>query len=151
VDGPGVRREQAQLVQKLAPAALLAVERLIDEEMRLRDNGGPVDDDREEALAHLRALHGALGELITLAAAEQPLGQVLGRLQAIRHSAKVTVGKAAAAMPVTASALVAFAGVVGIADFFVGNVVLSLAAGGLAGNTVKDFMLKRDARTSVEG
>ena len=40
-------REQALLVRALAPAALIAVERLIDEEVRLRDNGGPVEDDRE--------------------------------------------------------------------------------------------------------
>lgn len=138
-------REQALLVRALAPAALIAVERLIDEEVRLRDNGGPVEDDREEALSHLRDLHQALGELIELARGGQPLAGVLGRIQAIRQSAKVTVGRAAAAMPVTASALAAFAGVVGIADFFVGNVVVSLAAGGLAGNTVKDVMLRCDA------
>jgi hypothetical protein len=124
---------------------LLAIERLINDEVQRRDNGGPVDDDRDEALSHLRALHSALGELIALAAAAQPLGAVLGKLQAIRQSAKITVGKAAAAVPVTASALVAFASVVGIADFFVGNVVVSLAAGGIAGNTIKDVMLKRDA------
>ncbi|WP_043129920.1 hypothetical protein [Sphingomonas phyllosphaerae] len=141
-------REQALLVRALAPAALIAVERLIGEEVRLRDNGGPVEDDREEALSHLRDLHQALGELIELARGGQPLAGVLGRVQAIRQSAKVTVGRAAAAMPVTASALIAFAGVVGIADFFVGNVVVSLAAGGLAGNTVKDVMLKRNAGLS---
>jgi hypothetical protein len=138
-------REQAIVVQALAPSAMLAIERLIDDEVQRRDNGGPIDDDREDALLHLRALHSAVGELIALVAAEQPLGAVLGKLQAIRQSAKVTVGKAAAAMPVTASALVAFASVVGIADFFVGNVVVSLAAGGIAGNTLKDVMLKRDA------
>jgi hypothetical protein len=75
---------------------------------------------------------------------ERPLEGVLGKLQAIRHSAAVTIGKAAAATPVTASALVAFASVVGIADMLVGNVVVSLAAGALAGNTVKDAMLKTD-------
>jgi len=50
-------------------------------------------------------------------------------------------------VPVTAAALTAFAGVVGIADFFVGNVVVSLAAGGLAGNTIKDVMLKREVKS----
>ncbi|MBB6503773.1 hypothetical protein F4693_000728 [Sphingomonas endophytica] len=138
-------RDQALLVRTLAPQALVAVERLIDEELRLRDNGGPVEEDREEALSHLKAVHEALGELIELARNEQPLAGMLGRVQAIRQSAKITVGRAAAAMPVTAAALTAFAGVVGIADFFVGNVVVSLAAGGLAGNTMKGVMLKRDA------
>jgi hypothetical protein len=140
-------REHAFLVQALGPAALLAVERLIRDEEQMRDNGGPVDEDREAALSHLRALHEALGDLIALVAAQRPLDAALSRLQAIRQSAKVTVGKAAAAVPVTAAALTAFAGVVGIADFFVGNVVVSLAAGGLAGNTIKDVMLKRDVKS----
>jgi hypothetical protein len=59
--------EQALVVSALAPTAMLAVERLIDDEMRLRDNGGPMDSVRDEALCHLRALHEALGELIELA------------------------------------------------------------------------------------
>lgn len=39
--------------------------------------------------------------------------------------------------------MVAFSTVVGISEFFVGNVVLSAVAGALAGNTVKDVMLKK--------
>lgn len=147
--GRASTREQALLVRTLAPAALLAVDRLIAEETRLRDNGGPVENDREDALAHLRALHVALGALIALAEADQPLAAALTRVQAIRDSARVTLTKAAAAMPITTTALVAFASVVGIADMLVGNVVVSLAAGGLAGNTVKDVMLKRDAKASA--
>jgi len=139
--------EQAQIVQALAPAALTVVERLIDNEMRLRGNGGPVDDDREQALSHLRALHQALGELIRLAKAEHPLTEVLGTLQRIRHSAKVSVSKAIATVPVTASALLGFAGVAGLTDLLLGNLVVSLAAGALAGNTVKDSMLKQDTKT----
>lgn len=137
-------REQALLVASLGPTALIAVERLIDDELARRDNGGPVEADREEALTHLRALHQALGELIGLAEAGQPLSASLTRLRAIRQSARTTLGRAAAALPVTAAALTAFAGVVGIADIFVGNVVVSLAAGGLAGNTMKDVLLRRD-------
>lgn len=137
-------REQAHFVQALGPAAMMAVDHLIAEEEQRRDNGGPVDADREAALSHLRALHAALGDLIALAAAQQPLDAALGRLRTIRQSARVTVGKAAAAIPVTAAALTAFASVVGIAELFVGNVVVSLAAGGIAGNTIKDVMLKRD-------
>jgi hypothetical protein len=138
--------EQALFVRALAPTAILAVERLIADELRMRDNGGPVDDDREDALSHLRALHAALGELIQLAREEQPLDGMLGKLQTIRQSAKATVAKAAATAPVTASALVAFAGVAGIADLFIGSAVVSLAAGGIAGNAVKDAMLKRDSK-----
>ena len=138
------QRDQAALVRSLAPAAMEAIERLIEEEERLLSNGGPVEPDRHDALSHLRALHVALGELIALVEAEQPLTAALGKLQAIRQTAKITIGKAAATLPVTASALIAFGSVVGIADFFVGNVVVSLAAGGLAGNTVKDVMLKKE-------
>ena len=139
-------REQGQIVQALAPAALTVVERLIDNEMRLRGNGGPVDDDREQALSHLQVLHQALGELIRLAKAEQPLTEVLGTLQAIRLSAKATVTKVVATVPVTASALLGFAGVAGLTDLLLGNIVVSLAAGALAGNTVKDSMLKQDPK-----
>lgn len=140
--------EQAEIVQALAPAALTVVQRLIDNEMRLRGNGGPVDDDREQALSHLRALHEALGELIRLARAEQPLTEVLGTLQTIRHSAGVSVSKAIATVPVTASALLGFAGVAGLTDLLLGNLVVSLAAGALAGNTVKDSMLKQDTKAA---
>lgn len=138
-------REQAVVVQALAPAAMTVVERLIRNEERLRGNGGPVDPDRDEALAHLKALHQALGELVRLAESGQPLTQVLGTLRAIRQSARATVAKAVNAVPVTASALLGFAGVAGLTDLVVGNLVVSLAAGGLAGNTVKDVMLKREA------
>jgi hypothetical protein len=141
-------REQALVVSALAPTAMMAVQRLIEDEARLLDNGGPADPVSEEALSHLRMLHEALGELIELAEREAPLEGILGRLKSVRQSAKVTLGRATAAAPVTASALVAFASVVGIADMFVGNVVVSLAAGALAGNTVKDAMLKSEAKAS---
>jgi hypothetical protein len=136
--------QQAAVVRALAPAALAAIERLIQEEERLLDNGGPVEPDRQEALVHLKALHSALGELIELVEHGKPLDAALGRLHAIRQAAKVTLGKATAALPVTASALIAFGSVVGIAEIFVGNVVVSIAAGGLAGNTIKDVMLKKE-------
>lgn len=48
----------------------------------------------------------------------------------------------------TASALLGFAGVAGLTDLLLGNLVVSLAAGALAGNTVKDSMLKQD-KTAV--
>jgi hypothetical protein len=139
-------REQAEVVQAIAPAALTVVQRLIDNEMRLRGNGGPVDEDREQALQHLRALHEALGELIRLAEAEQPLDEALGTLQTIRRSAVASVGRVIATVPVTASALLGFAGVAGLTELLLGNVVVSLAAGALVGNTVKDSMLRQDRK-----
>lgn len=136
--------QQAAVVRALAPAALAAIERLIQEEERLLDNGGPVEPDRQEALVHLKALHSVIGELIELVSNEKPLDAALGRVHAIRQATKVTLGRATAALPVTASALIAFGSVVGIAEIFVGNVVVSIAAGGLAGNTIKDAMLKKE-------
>ena len=69
---------------------------------------------------------------------------MLIRLQSIKQEAKVAIGRAAAALPITTSAVIAFGSVAGIAEFFVGNVVVAVAAGGLAGNTLKDAMLKKD-------
>ena len=133
----------AAIVQALAPVALEAVQRLIDDEERALGNGGPVDADRAIALEQLRALHHALGDLIAAIEQERPVAAVLTRLQTIKQEAKVAMGRTAAALPVTASALLAFGSVVGIAEFFVGNVVVSVAAGGLAGATLKDAMLKK--------
>ncbi len=139
-------REQAEIVQALAPAALTVVQRLIENEIRLRGNGGPVDDDREEALLHLRALHQALDDLVRLARTEQPLAGMLSTLQTIRHSARVSVSKAIATVPVTSAALLGSAGVARLTDLLVGNLVVSLATGALASNTVKDAMLKQDGK-----
>jgi hypothetical protein len=141
-------KEQAAVVQALGPVALEAVQRLIDDEERARDNGGPVDADRTIALQQLKALHQALADLIASVEHGRPLEPVLGRLRAIRREARVAIGNAAAALPVTTSALLAFGSVVGVAEFFVGNVVVSVAAGALAGNTLKDAMLKKGSAAS---
>ncbi|KQR84831.1 hypothetical protein ASG07_16625 [Sphingomonas sp. Leaf343] len=146
--GRPARHEQAAIVQALAPIALEAVQRLIDDEERALGNGGPVDTDRAVALQQLRALHDALGQLIMCVEREQPLTTALSRLQVIRQEARVTLGRLVTALPVTTSALMAFGSVVGIAEIFVGNVVISVAAGAMAGNTVKDAMLKKDAAAS---
>lgn len=138
-------KSQAALIQALAPVALEAVQRLIDDEEHVRDNGGPAEADRVIALRQLKSLHQALAELIAFVEHDRPLEPALGRLRAIRQEAKVAIGKATAALPITTSALIAFGSIVGIAEFFVGNVVVSVAAGALAGNTLKDAMLKKEA------
>ena len=142
--GRTTAQQQAAIVKALAPAALDAVQKLIDDEERLLGNGGPVDPDREAALADLKALHSALGELILLANAGTPIGPTLLRLRAIGEGAKSTMANFTGALPITTSAMLAFSAVVGISEFFVGNMVLSIGAGALAGNTVKDVMLKKD-------
>jgi hypothetical protein len=141
--GRSSMQERASVVQALVPVALEALERLIGDEELACDNGGPVDADREIALRQLKSLHRALADLINAVECSRPLGPALHRLQSIKQEAQVALGRVAAALPVTASALIAFGSVVGTAEFFDGNVVVSLAAGGLAGNTMKDVMLKR--------
>lgn len=141
--GRTTAQQQAAIVKALAPAALDAVQKLIDDEERSRGNGGPIDPDRDLALAQLKALHTALGELISLAKHDKPIEAILVRLRAIGDEAKGTMANFTGAIPITTSAMVAFSTVVGISEFFVGNVVLSIAAGALAGNTVKDVMLKK--------
>lgn len=144
-------REQATVIQALAPVALEAIRRLIDDEELACDNGGPVDADRAVALQQLKALHRALGDLIAAVSHGRPLEPVFERLRLVRQEAKVAIGKATAAMPVTASALIAFGSVVGIVEFFVGNVVVAVAAGGIAGNTLKDAMLKKNEAVGPAG
>ncbi len=45
------------------------------------------------------------------------------------------------ALPITTSAMLAFSAVVGISEFFVGNMALSIGAAAVAGSTLKDVML----------
>lgn len=134
--------EQAMIVHALAPAALEALERLIQDEELLRGNGGPVDVERDQALLQLRALHGALGDLLKLATTERPLNDAIERIHMLRHEAKATLVKIASATPVTGTVLLAFGAVAGVADLIVGNTIVSLAAGTLAGTTIKDAILK---------
>ncbi len=136
------RRHYAAVVQALAPVALEAVERLIADEERTRGNGGPVDADRIVALQQLKALHAALGDLIQSVEQDRPLAPVVRRLQSIQHATKIAIGRATAALPVTSAALAAFGTVVGITEVFTGSMVVSIAAGGLAGATMKDAFLK---------
>ena len=134
--------EQARIVRTLAPAAIEAVERLIGEEEQARDNGGPIDPERDEALTQLRSLHAALGELIRLTRADAALEPAFRRLRAVGQGARNTLGKIAAAAPVTGSVILAFGTVAGIADMIGGNTAISITVGTLAGTAVKDSMLK---------
>ncbi len=119
-----------------------AVERLIGEEEQARDNGGPTDAERDEALTQLRSLHAALGELIRLARANAALEPAFRRLRAVGQGARNTLGKIAAAAPVTGSVILTFGTVAGIADLIGGNTAISITVGTLAGTAVKDSMLK---------
>jgi hypothetical protein len=147
--GRPTRAQQAELILSLAPQALAAVEQLIDEEERRRGNGGPVEPDRQAALLCLRQFHTAIGELILLAESGASLEGARSRLKAIRQAAVETTGRAAAALPVTSSALTAFGVIVGLTDLLTGDLVVSVAAGAIAGNTVKDAMMRKEEKSDA--
>lgn len=133
---------QAALVKAVAPIALQAVQRMIEAEEHARSNGGPVDVDRDEALEHLRNLHQALGELIRLVNSERSIDKAISKITSLGNSSKLAMASFAAGTPVTAASVLAFSAVAGIAEMLVGNVVITVAAGGVAGNAMKDALLK---------
>jgi hypothetical protein len=76
--------QQAQIVLALAPDALEGVQALLYDQMKALGNGGPVDPEQREAIARLKQLHGALGELIALAEAGSSLNAQLAEVRAIK-------------------------------------------------------------------
>lgn len=58
------RTERLRTVQALLPLAQSAIEGLIDQLSQIGNNGGPILDERQEAIDQLRALHAALGQLL---------------------------------------------------------------------------------------
>lgn len=76
--GLDTKASRLRAVKNLIPLAQSAVEGMIAALSEPGGNGGPLLDHREEALVHLRALHEALGKLLTAAGAghfEDELGQ----------------------------------------------------------------------------
>jgi hypothetical protein len=65
----GIERPAARLkaVRALLPLAQAALEGMISVLEEMGDNGGPVLDERTEAIENLRALHKSLGELLQAA------------------------------------------------------------------------------------
>lgn len=87
VTGKRTAAQQAQVVLNLAPDALCGVETLLEEFERPLHNGGPVDPQREDAIARLRELHEAIGELIRLAGEGKPLARQMTLVQKAKASA----------------------------------------------------------------
>lgn len=85
--GKRTMKQQAQIVLSLAPTAFQAVDMLLDEQERPMHNGGPVEPERLDAIAQLRDLHGALGELISLAQAGRPFEAQLQKVRALKDRA----------------------------------------------------------------
>jgi hypothetical protein len=128
--------QQARIVRALAVPALEVVDRLIAEQERALDNGGPVDADQAQALQDLRDLHAALGELIRLTEAERAIEGVLGRLVELKKRAVEcftrNLGADAAALPGTISTVMVGLTTIGITQLLTGNEVAAAAMGGMA-------------------
>ena len=97
--------EQAAVVISLGYDTLAGIDFLLDEQERGLHNGGPVDHDKADAIAKLKALHHEVGELIRLAEAEQPISERLGAVQALArqalHWTSSPAGFAVGALPLT--------------------------------------------------
>jgi hypothetical protein len=72
---------QARVVLSLAPDAMSALEEIVERLELPFHNGGPRDPQVDQALAALRELHGALGELLEAARQGLPLDERLGALR----------------------------------------------------------------------
>jgi hypothetical protein len=72
---------QARVVLSLAPEAMSALEEIVERLELPFHNGGPRDPQVDEALAALRELHGALGELLEAAQQGLSLDERLGALR----------------------------------------------------------------------
>jgi len=79
--------QQAAIVLSIGPTAYQAAEMLLEEQEGARHNQAPGDDpERDQAIAKLRELHAALGELLNLAQASKPLSEQMRRVRAAKDA-----------------------------------------------------------------
>lgn len=107
--------QQARVVISLGYDALLGVDLLLEEQEKPLHNGGPIEPERAEAIAKLKALHHELGELIRLAEAGKPLD---AKLDAVRQAKDLAlawsaspVGLSLSSIPLTGAATILGVGV----------------------------------------
>ena len=107
--------QQARVVISLGYDALLGVDLLLEEQEKPLHNGGPIEPERAEAIAKLKALHHELGELISLAEAGK---QLEAKLDAVRHVKDLAlawsanpVGLSLSSIPLTGAATILGVGV----------------------------------------
>lgn len=84
------RSERLRTVRNLLPLAQAAIEGMITALSDTGGNGAPLLDEREEAVGHLRRLHGALGDLLAAAESghlDDELGQGLAA-EAARYATR---------------------------------------------------------------
>ena len=107
--------QQARVVISLGYDALLGVDLLLEEQERPFHNGGPIDEERADAIRKLKDLHRELGELVTLAEAGAPLEQKLNSVRAAKDKVLAwstsPMGLSLASVPLTGAATVLGVGV----------------------------------------
>ena len=100
--------QQAQVVIALGYDALAGIDALLFEQERGLHNGGPVEPERADAIARLKELHREIGELLSLAEADQPLVEKLAKVRLLKDRALAwtasPAGFAIGALPLTGAA-----------------------------------------------
>jgi hypothetical protein len=107
--------QQARVVISLGYDALLGVDLLLEEQERPLHNGGPVEEERADAIQKLKDLHRELAELISLAEAGRPLDEKLKLVRTAKEKALAwsvsPVGLSLATVPLTGAATILGVGV----------------------------------------
>lgn len=107
--------QQARVVISLGYDALLGVDLLLEEQERPLHNGGPVDDERAEAIRKLKSLHHELGVLIALAETGKPLDEQLKLVRDLKQKTLAwsasPVGLSLGSVPLTGAATILGVGV----------------------------------------
>lgn len=134
--GRRTRAQQAKIVLALAPDAMEGVQMLLQEQEQALHNGGPVDPEQEEAIAALKRLHSALGELIQLAETGQPLEGQLRRLRQIKNAvfkwSAETYGLTVTGTPLVSSSIIWGAGVAYLVNVITKDITTAGAFGAAA-------------------
>lgn len=102
--------QQARIVLAMVPDAQLAIEMLIEEQMRGLHNGGDVEPERRQGIELLKELHAALGDLLRFAETGQGLAKQLQLVKALKERtlamSRETLGVTLAGIPQMASSSV---------------------------------------------
>lgn len=133
--GRRTAKQQAMIVLAVAPNAMQAVEMLLEEQKQQLGNGAPGEEDREKAIEQLKQLRSALGELIDLAEAGQPLASQLQKVRAVKDRV-LKWSTETYQLTLSQSQLLGSSAVIGSAVWFLVNLVARDAATAVAGTAV---------------
>lgn len=106
--GLQTRSQRLIMIRSLIPTAMDAVETLIEDLGQPGNNGGPILDDRDEAIVQLRLLHSQLGQILSAidnGQFDDELGQGLAA-DAVRYSVRISDTLKNDPMPYAVSTLV---------------------------------------------